>query len=86
MLNMKNRKSLIYMMGIFLPGIIGIFINLYRLISQSSSKYIIILSNIFLILMFFNLGIREIIHKHKIGYCFLLIVVTMLVLLYRHNR
>jgi hypothetical protein len=86
MLNMKNRKSPIYMMGIFLPRIIGIFINLYGLISQSSSKYITIVSNIFLILMFFNLGIREIIHKHKTGYWFLLIVVTMLVLLYRHNR
>lgn len=86
MLNMKNRKSLICMMGIFLSGIIGIFINLYGLISQSSSKYITIVSNIFLILMFFNLGIREIIHKHKTGYCFLLIVVTMLILFYRHNR
>lgn len=86
MLNMKNRKSLIYMMGIVLPGIIVIFINLYGLISQSPSKYITIISNIFLILMFFNLGIREIMHKHRTGYCFLLIVVTMLVLLYRHNR
>lgn len=86
MLNMKNGKSLTYMMGIFLPGIIVISINLYGLISQSLSKYIAIVSNIFLILMFFNLGIREIMHKHRIGYCFLLIVVTMMTLLYRHKR
>lgn len=49
-------------------------------------KYSIIRMNftIFLILMFLNLGIREIMHKNKIGY-HLLIVVAILLLFYRHN-
>jgi lipoprotein signal peptidase len=86
MLNLNNRKSLSYKIGIFLPALIVTLINLYAIISQSPSKYTPIITDILIIFMFFNLGIREIIlYKHKIGCYFLLIVVVIMVLLYRHN-
>lgn len=86
MLNMKINKSLGYIMGFLIPGVIVVLINLYGLITRSSSKYITILSNIFFIIMFLYLGIREVMNKRKIGYFFLLIVATMLGLIYRHSR
>jgi len=89
MLSIEDRKSPSYMIGVFLPALICIFINSYGIITQSWSEYTHIISNTLLFFMFLNIGIREIIiYKHKlIGYycLFLFIVVIILNLLFRHS-
>ena len=57
----EDRKSPSYIIGVFLPALICMFINLYGIITQSWSEYTHIISNTLLFLMFLNIGMREII-------------------------
>lgn len=78
MLKFKNKQSLSYIIGIVLPAVIGIFMNLYELIFHPLSKHTLVITTILILYMFFNIGLREIIvRKKKDGYFFLIFAVIL---------
>lgn len=87
MIGSKNNRSVSYIIGILYPAIIIITINLYGLIFQYSNKYTKIATDILIIFMFFNIGLREIItKKSKFGYFFVILAVFLLLRCYKYFK
>lgn len=85
MLGNKSNKSAGYIIGILSPAIVAIAINLYGLLFHYSNRYTEIVTNILLIFMFFNIGLRDIIvKKSKFGYLVIILAVILLWLFYKH--
>lgn len=81
---MKNKRSLSYIIGVGLPAIIIIVINLYEILSQCSYKFFRVVTDILIIFMFFSIGLREIImNKSKFGYIFLIVAIILLLVFYK---
>lgn len=82
---MKSKRFLSYIIGIVIPAIIIIVINLYELISQCSYKFSKVATDVLIIFMVFSMGLREIvINKSKFGYLFFIITIILLLVFYKH--
>lgn len=77
-MNFKGKKSSSEIIGIIIPGIIVVLINLYEIIFQPLNNYTSIINSILLIFILFNIGLRElIIKKSKFGYYILFLGVIV---------
>lgn len=83
MAKMKNKRFLSYIIGVIIPAIIIIVMNLYELISQCSYKFFEVATDVLIIFMVFSMGLREIgINKSKFVYLFFIVTIILFMLKY----